>query len=234
MKSSIFLIILSFACGTLVYCQCPPSVLKIQTPACEAPKDLAVKRINCDSLIVKWQGNANQSYIIKTYSMDSLRNQPIVNEINKYQCSSNGTCTASIPVKQGTTINWSVQSICNINNTVFYSPTTEGKEANIPYCNAIASRSTMQSTTNTNTQLIVYPNPSQGYLNVDYNSKQNGIAVISVSDVAGKTVFNQAYDVVQNINHYQLNLHNLSPGVYLLSLKNGEEISYAKFSVLKK
>ena len=56
--------------ATNSFCQCPESGLKIQSKDCEAPKGLAVSRLGCAEMKVKWAGNKAQTYLVSALYTD--------------------------------------------------------------------------------------------------------------------------------------------------------------------
>jgi len=74
----------------------------------------------------------------------------------------------------------------------------------------------------------LYPNPANDLLNV-YNAK-NSTSLMVISDLAGKTVLRSQVNSGQN----QLQLTNISSGVYLVELFNGgKKISNQKLVISK-
>jgi hypothetical protein len=137
-----------------------------------------------------------------------------------------GSCNASLNVTEGATLNWSVQAICNINGVIIYSPTIEGKETSIPYCQSIAANG---KTDSINTNFLVYPNPTTGALYIEYYSKISGVVKLKVMDVNGKTLCSTTGNAKTGNNTYNLNLRNLSPGTYVLELTCNGSSNKAKF-----
>jgi hypothetical protein len=77
--------------------------------------------------------------------------------------------------------------------------------------------------TETNEHLSVFPNPSDGNLNI--SSSEEAISAITVSDAIGKDVFSQNIDNQYNLS---LNLSFLPQGVYVLSVKKERTTSIVK------
>jgi hypothetical protein len=148
-----------------------------------------------------------------------------------YSCDENGNCAATISVKEGARVNWNVQSICSINGVTVYSPKVEGREAFIPYCQAITS---LEKTNSSAETIRVYPNPTTGYLTVEFSSKAEGNTGFTVLDMSGKKVYYRSAGEVNKTNSgYQLDLHGLSSGAYLLEVHNGKEVSRVKFVLFR-
>ena len=56
-----------------------------------------------------------------------------------YSCSDNGNCNATINAKEDERVDWSVRSVCTVNDATIYSPELKGKETTIPYCRLTAA-----------------------------------------------------------------------------------------------
>ena len=79
------------------------------------------------------------------------------------------------------------------------------------------------------TDFIVYPNPSSGIFNIKLQNNQTNLKV-NVIDVSGKRVFQS--DIISNENNYQLDLSNLSIGIYFLNLQ-GSNYKTTKKIIIK-
>jgi hypothetical protein len=68
-------------------------------------------------------------------------------------------------------------------------------------------------------QLQVYPNPASEYINVSFNVEETQQVTISLRDAAGRVVYNEAIDAAAGFNNLQIDLSNLSKGVYFVQLQ---------------
>lgn len=74
-------------------------------------------------------------------------------------------------------------------------------------------------------QVKVYPNPSNGVVNVDLNMlTDNAEVVLSVYDMMGKLVANQTIIGVDGLNQFQFDGTNLPKGIYMLSAVCGTQV----------
>jgi hypothetical protein len=77
--------------------------------------------------------------------------------------------------------------------------------------------------------LVVYPNPSNGVLNIDASGNSNLTDVeISVYDILGNQVYKNQYS---NLSHETIDLSNQASGVYLINAQSGSKVSH--FKVIK-
>ncbi len=79
----------------------------------------------------------------------------------------------------------------------------------------------------------MYPNPTTGYLTVEYYSNNTGALQLNVFDMAGKKAFNQSGNAVTGNNSYKLDLHSLLPGSYMLEVNYNTEVSRIKFVLVR-
>jgi len=76
---------------------------------------------------------------------------------------------------------------------------------------------------------VVYPNPTNGVLNIELNESFRGNATITVSDLLGRIVrMGSTKD-----SKYSVELNGVESGVYLIKIENGEQV-YSKRFVLSK
>ncbi|MDB4285684.1 T9SS type A sorting domain-containing protein [bacterium] len=71
--------------------------------------------------------------------------------------------------------------------------------------------------------LIVYPNPTSDFLQVKIEATQNGQLDLGLYDMMGKSVYTESTRYVVGDNQLKLNLSDLSPGVYILDIRQENE-----------
>ena len=135
----------------------------------------------------------------------------------KINCDGLSHCTATIAVKEGAKVNWSVQAKCE---NGIYSDTLKGAEVTIPFCDEQSG------------SIHVYPNPTTGHLTVEYLGFNDGKVQFTIYDMEGKKVFSRMEEVQVGINTpYQFDLDGLAPGLYLLEARNGASVKRVKFTI---
>ena len=70
--------------------------------------------------------------------------------------------------------------------------------------------------------LNVYPNPTSGLVNLEYNLEQGTAMKLMVTDVLGKVVMEQTLNVATGLQRETINLGTLGNGMYLLKLDAGK------------
>lgn len=156
MKSILFL-----SLGLLVFSTtssqdiCPPS--KGPSPVVPKPTEASLVTVTCSSLVVKWKGNANQTYEVKgTYNNGGTITITMGTNIT---CDGSLNCTATIPVVPGTMVTWSIETINDINGRTLHSyPVIGVLENPIPACTGsgvtFGGRVMLQGAYNTSTGLM--------------------------------------------------------------------------------
>ncbi len=83
--------------------------------------------------------------------------------------------------------------------------------------------------------LILSPNPvMNGIATVRFSARTTATVELKVVDMSGRTVLQQQNKVYEGNNSLAVNnLDRLQPGLYILRLVNGDDISMVKFSVTK-
>lgn len=72
------------------------------------------------------------------------------------------------------------------------------------------------------TDLSVYPNPSNGFVNIKFHSFSATEAYISLEDISGKQVFHQAISVSAGSNQFSLDLFDQPAGLYSVEFNLGD------------
>jgi hypothetical protein len=78
--------------------------------------------------------------------------------------------------------------------------------------------------------LAVYPNPSNGDFTVEFQSKSNNKIGIEVFDIRGRKVYTQSFENT-GIFRQNIGLTNIQPGVYMVSIIDGDAKTVKKIVV---
>ena len=79
--------------------------------------------------------------------------------------------------------------------------------------------------------LTLYPNPNNGKFNLDFKGLNGNDVSVSIVDINGRTVFNEAYGVLTGNNNKEVNLVNVAPGFYTIAVEVDGESYQDKFIV---
>jgi photosystem II stability/assembly factor-like uncharacterized protein len=82
--------------------------------------------------------------------------------------------------------------------------------------------------------LTLYPNPSSDFINIDISSLDANNVSLKLIDNAGKTVYSQDLSAMEGQQKIQIDVHDLSEGMYILNLsKKDNIISSEKIQIIK-
>lgn len=70
------------------------------------------------------------------------------------------------------------------------------------------------------TEVNVYPNPASEMLNIQLSSEVNGKAEIVVTDMLGKVVKNDQYNIMNGNNNFMMNVASFEAGMYVISVRD--------------
>ncbi len=79
--------------------------------------------------------------------------------------------------------------------------------------------------------LAVYPNPSNGEFVVGYNAAENGELLIEVMNIQGQVVLEQANHAINGLNQYNINLENISSGIYMVKTTMNDQVTIKKITI---
>ena len=91
------------------------------------------------------------------------------------------------------------------------------EEFNIPAQATIA-----KATYSTKTEMSVFPNPTEGAVNINYTAAKDGLVNVRVFDVVGKAVADFNYAVNAGDNFLNMDLSSFENGVYVIEVLEGK------------
>ena len=80
-------------------------------------------------------------------------------------------------------------------------------------------------------KMLVYPNPADDELTVQYQSLAQETVVIKMVNIAGEVVHSQAYFVMRGMNVAGIDVSKMAAGIYILSIKSGAGVLVNKVKV---
>jgi hypothetical protein len=77
----------------------------------------------------------------------------------------------------------------------------------------------------------VYPNPTTGQITVEFTSEMGGAYNLTVTDMSGRSIFNQDVTATSGKNEQRIDLSQANPGMYMLYIRDTQgKISVTKVS----
>lgn len=77
----------------------------------------------------------------------------------------------------------------------------------------------------------LYPNPTKNNLNVEFTGSIDTNGDITIYDVLGRTVQHQKFEIRKGSNQAQIQLNEFANGVYVVEIKENEQIVKSSFTV---
>ena len=78
----------------------------------------------------------------------------------------------------------------------------------------------ISNVTTATSDVVAFPNPTSGKLNIQWNVIATEKATVTVADVAGRIVYSSSLNMQQGAGTHQLDLSNLGNGLYILNIKS--------------
>jgi len=77
--------------------------------------------------------------------------------------------------------------------------------------------------------LDIYPIPVDQLMNLQISSNTDDVVTISITDMLGRTVYNQVTDVKMDLNEMQISTNLFGTGVYFLTIESADYLVTQKF-----
>lgn len=116
--------------------------LNTLNPLLTQPTQSSLASSTCSTLVVKWQGNINQTYCVNATYFNTATNKKDTALGTNISCDASQSCTATIPVISGTQVTWSVQAMSNGNASypvinVLENPISACSGSGISFCGKV-------------------------------------------------------------------------------------------------
>jgi len=82
-------------------------------------------------------------------------------------------------------------------------------------------------------EILIYPNPASDQLNISWRAAKSGDAILTVYDLSGKQILSNKLRLMYGENKFDLNVHSMDVGTYLIQIKSLQNLQHGKFSVIK-
>ena len=87
------------------------------------------------------------------------------------------------------------------------------------------------SSTGGTLEILLYPNPAQDNLSVEFTGNQKGNAVVNIYDLVGKKVCSNEFFTDEGLNKLRINTAQLNKGIYTLEIICNGELQRQKFMI---
>ncbi len=77
-------------------------------------------------------------------------------------------------------------------------------------------------------EFSIYPNPNNGFFNVEMNENTTGNCKVTITDLSGREIFNS----IETDSKFSIRISNISSGNYLLQIENNGSTITKKISIL--
>ncbi|MBL0043898.1 MAG: T9SS type A sorting domain-containing protein [Flavobacteriales bacterium] len=80
-----------------------------------------------------------------------------------------------------------------------------------------------------NNDIVAWPNPTAGELNIAMTNNMSGNVEVTITDLNGRVVLNEARRLINGKNQLRLSTENLGAGMYMVRIGNGTENVSVRF-----
>ena len=84
---------------------------------------------------------------------------------------------------------------------------------------------------NSSTDFLLFPNPAQDFLNLNFIGDENSLAEVTMMDLMGKVIEVKSINTVEGLNNVEMSTSHLENGIYILRLTQNDESYVRKFVV---
>jgi glucan endo-1,3-alpha-glucosidase len=193
-----------------------------------------VSTMGADQFSIRWTGQVqalySETYTFYTNSDDGVRlwvnGQEIINNWTDHAPTEN---SGSISLAAGQKYDIKMEYYENGGGAVAmlsWSSKTQAKQI-IPksqlYSSLVAAARMAFTEPEATNEIAVYPNPSQGQINIIYNASKNEEINITINDLNSEVIFNRTMSAVEGINNYELDISKLRPGIYFVNIVSSDK-----------
>ena len=80
----------------------------------------------------------------------------------------------------------------------------------------------IKNVTSSVSSIIAFPNPTNGKLNIQWDENTTEKGTLAISDITGRVVYASSINMTQGTGSSQLDLSELTNGMYMISIKSGD------------
>jgi hypothetical protein len=155
---------------------------------------------------------------IKTYSTGPVANATsYIWSISGGGIITSGQGTTNITIDFNSSVSTSAVVMITANNACGSSSRTKNVSVNL---NCKTYENEQNDLSINENDILVYPNPSSGKINISFSLEKSTILSVDVTDILGNIVYHNIIDGLKNYNRFDIDLSNLSKGIYYLCIKD--------------
>jgi hypothetical protein len=206
---------------------------KIQSAVVEKPtQGQAFPNATCDAITITWKGSEHQTYTVTATYTDVVTGKTVPAQAGSpITCDKEFNCSATLPLKPGSTLSWTIQAVQTVDGRAFYSYPLHGESAGCDQGSLVETGSTTRLktaiTSDNKNQLTVHPNPVTGELIINWAGEYRGAANLAIIDASGRPV--RVMDIRKEQFDYsnRLTVQSFTAGLYFIhiTMMNGRSVS---------
>lgn len=199
-----------------------------------AREDISINFIDTDPFTVNTPdaliANANQTI---TWNVGETNISPINTDKVTIKLSIDGGLTFPFTIIEDTDNDGSeevlIPLVSTTSNAIILIQASENIFYNISDIFEIFNDPTASVEDTTFNKFSLYPNPSQGIFNLNFETfSKSNTTIIQLIDIRGKIIHKKEYNITSTLSSQQLDYSDLNTGLYLLQITNGSKQTIKK------
>lgn len=183
--------------------------------ACNVPTGLSTTGITSTSATLNWNAVSCDSFLVRYYKTSAPNTV-------YFKIVSPGTATSTTitGLVTGTAYSWLIRTYCSNGQPGAYSVTGSFTSLTPSPYGINVSASGVNNTSEGS--LIIYPNPANENVTIEFSSNENGKSSLHVFNLMGQLVLSNLLSGKEGLNVMNVNTSSLGEGVYFFELENNE------------
>jgi hypothetical protein len=191
-------------------------------------RDTLTNKLDWSSLEMLSSSHPYQLYMIKPHILEFSFPNILLVDSNKNEPASHGFVAYRIKPKSNLAVGDTVLNRAHIYFD-YNLPVKTNDQFTVLRNTLVTSVVDLNAVT---TQLLLYPNPSNGKITIYRKGRISGNASLQITDMNGRVVHQSNFGQIATEHFNQsIDISNLSKGFYLISLRVGKEAYYCKFII---
>lgn len=197
-------------------------------PACEnpvAPSDITTPLIGKYQARIKWTGDscvARYRFYYRVAGTNNWTHFIVAPKVAR------AILTGLTP---GTTYEYKIITVCSASPRVWSEPSEIAQFTTNSSSGGSLPTRMEEMNGGLNNNLAVYPNPSNGNINIAFNSSVSEKATLKMFNLLGQQIYSNEVELAEGLNSLNVNLTNQSTGLYTIILQTSSSIYTQKIAV---